>query len=232
VSIRTANIIAAVCAVLAVAVVAAGEVFGETPERLLDWVLPEAAPAEYTIAPAEPGRVTITITGADCAHMPPGSEIVEGVRIVQGLVAAYGEGHPITFTAPVYGQHTYFVLGLGPAHDYAARTMFFGQQADGPVIRMAKRSDAKQTAVLAEISDRLAAIEAASLPVYGPEPLPVLNINTATREELMQIDGVGEVTADRIIQFRPYAAVEDLADLYRVTESTIAKWQEQFELTI
>lgn len=42
----------------------------------------------------------------------------------------------------------------------------------------------------------------------------VVNINTATQEELASIPGVGPAFAARIIAGRPYARVEDLERLY------------------
>ena len=40
-----------------------------------------------------------------------------------------------------------------------------------------------------------------------------VNPNTAARDELMRIPGVGEVTANRIIQGRPYRKIEDLREI-------------------
>ena len=37
-----------------------------------------------------------------------------------------------------------------------------------------------------------------------------LNINTASKEELVELPGVGEVIAERIIQSRPYSSLDDL----------------------
>lgn len=37
-----------------------------------------------------------------------------------------------------------------------------------------------------------------------------INLNTASKSDLLGLPGVGEVTADRIIQFRPYSSPDDL----------------------
>ena len=49
------------------------------------------------------------------------------------------------------------------------------------------------------------------------EQIVPLDLNTATREELMELPGVGEVTADRILDYRrehgPFSAVEELLNV-------------------
>ena len=226
-TIRTANIIAAVCAVLAVVVIAAGEVFGEdAPQYIFTLVKQERSPMDYSIRESEtPGNVVITLGRVDAVHMPPGGKIIQGYNLVQGAAVA-DDTNTIAFEIQAHGQFTFFIASPTELPG-ECRVLMFGLQADGPRIEMGAPAFGDWSIIEQKLD---ALLDGA--PVYGPEPLPVLNINTATRDELMQIDGVGEVTADRIIQFRPYAAVEDLADLYRVTLDTIAKWQEQFDLTI
>lgn len=48
-----------------------------------------------------------------------------------------------------------------------------------------------------------------------------VNINTATKEELITLSGVGESTAEKIIQGRPYLQVEDLLDVSGIGEATL-----------
>lgn len=55
------------------------------------------------------------------------------------------------------------------------------------------------------------------------EPTEAVNLNTATRGELMSIRGVGEVTANRIIESRPYAHVDDLLKVTGIGPATLAK---------
>ena len=54
-------------------------------------------------------------------------------------------------------------------------------------------------------------------------PSAVLDLNTASRDELMSLPGVGEVTANRIIQGRPYAAVDDLSEVEGIGPKTVAR---------
>ena len=62
------------------------------------------------------------------------------------------------------------------------------------------------------------------------EPLAVqfpLNINTAVYNELLLIPGVGDVTAQRIVQYREvlggYTALEQLMDIQGIGEKTFAE---------
>lgn len=50
-----------------------------------------------------------------------------------------------------------------------------------------------------------------------------VNINTASRDALIAVPGIGPATATRIIAARPLAAVEDVAKLPRVSKSS---WKE------
>lgn len=55
----------------------------------------------------------------------------------------------------------------------------------------------------------------------------MVNINSASKEELMQLEGVGSVTADKIIEYReangPFTAPEDIMNVKGVGSSTYEK---------
>jgi competence protein ComEA len=53
-------------------------------------------------------------------------------------------------------------------------------------------------------------------------PAGLLDPNTAARDELMVLPGVGEVMANRIIEGRPYASVEDLGKVAGIGPKTLA----------
>ena len=51
----------------------------------------------------------------------------------------------------------------------------------------------------------------------------LLDINTAARDELMTLPGVGEVTANRIIEGRPYRSLADLNEVDGIGEKTLER---------
>lgn len=50
-----------------------------------------------------------------------------------------------------------------------------------------------------------------------------VNVNTAARDELMRIRGIGEVTANRIIEGRPYEKPADLEKVDGIGEKTVGR---------
>jgi len=54
-----------------------------------------------------------------------------------------------------------------------------------------------------------------------------VNINTATAEELMELDGIGETLAERIIEYREtqgrFEYLEDLAEIKGISSATVEK---------
>ena len=48
-------------------------------------------------------------------------------------------------------------------------------------------------------------------------------LNTATRDQLMAVHGIGEVLADRIIQNRPYESASQVVEIGILPESTFVQ---------
>ena len=53
----------------------------------------------------------------------------------------------------------------------------------------------------------------------------VLNVNSAARDELMLLPGIGETMANRIIEGRPYRKLEDLDDVDGIGKATLESLQ-------
>ena len=58
------------------------------------------------------------------------------------------------------------------------------------------------------------------LPTHPGAPIRI-NINTASREELMTLEEIGETLAERIIANRPFGCVKDLLDLGRFSPALL-----------
>ncbi|MBE7546373.1 MAG: helix-hairpin-helix domain-containing protein [Candidatus Kuenenia stuttgartiensis] len=54
-------------------------------------------------------------------------------------------------------------------------------------------------------------------------PQSLLDLNTASKEELQSIKGIGPVLAERIIAGRPYRAVDDLLKVKGISTKTLEK---------
>ncbi len=54
-----------------------------------------------------------------------------------------------------------------------------------------------------------------------------VNINTASKEQLITLNGVGESTAGKIIEGRPYANINDLLNVSGIGEATLNKFKDK-----
>jgi competence protein ComEA len=62
------------------------------------------------------------------------------------------------------------------------------------------------------------------------DPNAKINVNTATAKELDVLPGVGPVTAQKIIDNRPYAKLEELKEKKAVNKSTYEKIKDKVTL--
>lgn len=68
--------------------------------------------------------------------------------------------------------------------------------------------------------------------MHGDQKESKINLNTATREELMSVTGIGPSTADNILAYREktgkFSSVEDLLQVDRIGEKTLEKLRDFF----
>lgn len=67
-------------------------------------------------------------------------------------------------------------------------------------------------------------------PAFSSEKI---NLNTATMEKLMQIKGIGTVTALKIVEYRQnkkFASVEELTNVQGIGDKTLEKFR--YQLTV
>ena len=57
-----------------------------------------------------------------------------------------------------------------------------------------------------------------------------INPNTAARDDLMKLPGIGEEMANRIIEHRPYQKVEDLKNVPSIKEKSLEKIRPYLDL--
>lgn len=55
-------------------------------------------------------------------------------------------------------------------------------------------------------------------------PVAQVNVNTGSLKELMSISGIGEGLAQRIVDARPYAVLDDLARVQGISDRSVARW--------
>ncbi|MEM6884671.1 MAG: helix-hairpin-helix domain-containing protein [Verrucomicrobiota bacterium] len=145
-----------------------------------------------------------TASGKDLA-----TELVQ-----RGLARAFG----VYRTTPDGASRKEYIELLKDAELVAARKgVGIWQYTDWeklPAERQAQRA--------AEAEDQLA---------MGDAPLTdTLNPNTASRDELMRVPGIGEIMANRIIEARPFSTVDDLQQVSGIGPATLKKLAPYFEL--
>lgn len=63
----------------------------------------------------------------------------------------------------------------------------------------------------------------AAKPAAAPATTALIDLNSATRDDLMGLEGIGEVRADAIIRSRPFRAKTELVERHIIPESLYEK---------
>lgn len=106
----------------------------------------------------------------------------------------------------------------------------FTEDAAQEYLNMAERiSDGMKIVVLNKAEAEAAALEETALPKEATGPLKV-NLNTATKEELMSLKGIGESRAEDIIRFREshgdFKKIEDVMKVSGIKDAAFEKIKE------
>jgi competence protein ComEA len=117
-----------------------------------------------------------------------------------------------------------------------------GSRVDDAVTRAGgprRRADLSALNLAAELEDGrqvlvpLRAATGAAAPVAGGAPTPAvpLNLNTATPEQLDELDGIGPATAEQIVKYREahggFGSVDELDQVPGIGETRLASLREQ-----
>jgi competence protein ComEA len=81
----------------------------------------------------------------------------------------------------------------------------------------------KRLALLIGLALALGATDVVAQSRAAPQAATLIDINAASRDDLMSLDGIGEVRADAIIRARPFKAKTELVERRLIPEALYDK---------
>lgn len=169
----------------------------------IEIIPPPTPPPTHTPAPtATPGPVRVDVSGAvrqpGIYTLPPGSIVADAIAAAGGAAADADLDRINKAVALQDGVQVYVPRAAEP-----------------PPVPLLNLPSAPATEMPAASADAAAS------------PGGLININTATLEELDTLPGVGPATAQRIVEGRPYSAIEDLMRVKGIGQATFDKLKER-----
>lgn len=190
------------CAILAGALM--WQLQRPTPPPIVLHSLPTPAPTETPAPTATPGPLVVFVSGG--VHSPGMYEVPAGARVGEALARAGG-----------------LLADADPALVNQAELLFDGAQVhvplpQSPMAEAASTSGAVSTeAPSTGLSGQSSAGASSNASSDG-----LINVNTASRESLETLPGIGPVKAAAIIAERPFNSVEELDRVKGIGPTTLA----------
>jgi DNA uptake protein ComE-like DNA-binding protein len=161
--------------------------------------------------------------GFNCATMgnhvcgPDNGEGIPAGCYDQGTLVVAWERYDDPAQDTLYGQLTSPCQGQAPTQEEESDAAYAAAQApqDGQVLTVADKTPRPAAGSCSEPIPHPTSTPAPA-PTSTPAPRPLVNLNTATVAELDALPGIGDVLANRIVQQRPYASVDDLHKVARI----------------
>ncbi len=174
-------------------------------------VSPQPTPTQLPTPQKKREEITIDVSGA--VKEPDTYVLVKGARLADALEMAGG-------------------LSLSADTDYFYRNYNNARYlVDQEKIYIPRRDETEsgvfvEDAYYVEQGSITAKMSPTAVPA-SQASVGLLSINTATQAEIEDLPGIGPVSADKIIQNRPYSNFEDLRTRSGLSEGAIMKFQDQ-----
>jgi competence protein ComEA len=184
-----------------VLIIASISIFIRADQKKVEKSAIEIESQDERVLGQETAKKTIFVDISGAVQKPDVYELPENSRLRDGLVAAGGLSED--------ANRDYFALNYN-----LARLL-----QDGEKIYVPKMGDKTIASGANQASGGVIPGQTSQVSTSGNQ----ININTASTSELDKLPGVGPVTADKIIDGRPYASIDELLTKKAVTKSVFEK---------